>query len=515
MGFYLRKSVRVGPIRFNLSKSGIGISSGIPGFRIGIGPRGTYVHMGRGGFYYRQTIAPSEQSSQRFPAAPGHYPRDLDTHGPMESVASGAVSQMVDTDSLRLLNEIEQKRRRLTLWPFALATLFIAILGLLSFNVTLWLAVPFVLLGVLGVVAAYEYDILTKSVVVMYDLDGQSLSAYQEIVRAAELIASCGGKWHIHERADVYDSRYHAGASHLVGRNRISIGFHDPPYVRTNVPVPAFECGRRRLYFLPDYILVYAPDGVGALPYDGVQFSINTSRFIEEGVVPFDAIVVDDTWRYVNKNGSPDRRFKDNRQIPICNYESLRMSTAAGFVEVLQLSRLGISCTLTSSVATMVAGIRQALLIEDQRRQYENNARKALHQKQDVYSEPASVVLRYPSAKELEVALFELLCCVMIVDGRASRNEKAIIRNVMASATSEWSSEDGESRISSFIREVEVTGFRKVLDRSLARLDLFKQVGCEAVIVQCIGKLVTGGQDPSDGKRRELCKRIQRELGAS
>nr|MBI7150790.1 DUF4236 domain-containing protein [Pseudomonas aeruginosa] len=55
MGLSVRKSVRVGPFRFNLSKSGIGVSAGIKGLRVGTGPRGNYIHMGRGGFYYRQT----------------------------------------------------------------------------------------------------------------------------------------------------------------------------------------------------------------------------------------------------------------------------------------------------------------------------------------------------------------------------------------------------------------------------------------------------------------------------
>ena len=40
MGFYLRKGVKVGPLRFNLSKSGIGVSAGIKGLRFGSGPRG-------------------------------------------------------------------------------------------------------------------------------------------------------------------------------------------------------------------------------------------------------------------------------------------------------------------------------------------------------------------------------------------------------------------------------------------------------------------------------------------
>ena len=57
MGFYLRKSFRAGPIRFNLSKRGIGASFGVTGARVGLSSRGrAYVHGGRGGLYYRKSI---------------------------------------------------------------------------------------------------------------------------------------------------------------------------------------------------------------------------------------------------------------------------------------------------------------------------------------------------------------------------------------------------------------------------------------------------------------------------
>ena len=36
MGFYYRKSVNLGPFRVNLSKSGVGNSVGVRGFRFGI-----------------------------------------------------------------------------------------------------------------------------------------------------------------------------------------------------------------------------------------------------------------------------------------------------------------------------------------------------------------------------------------------------------------------------------------------------------------------------------------------
>lgn len=41
MGWRYRKSIRLGGgVRLNLSKSGIGVSAGVKGFRVGVGPRG-------------------------------------------------------------------------------------------------------------------------------------------------------------------------------------------------------------------------------------------------------------------------------------------------------------------------------------------------------------------------------------------------------------------------------------------------------------------------------------------
>ena len=40
MGFYFRKSIRAGPFRINMSRSGVGYSVGGRGFRTGVTPRG-------------------------------------------------------------------------------------------------------------------------------------------------------------------------------------------------------------------------------------------------------------------------------------------------------------------------------------------------------------------------------------------------------------------------------------------------------------------------------------------
>jgi Protein of unknown function (DUF4236) len=65
MGLFFRKSIKAGPFRINLSKSGIGVSGGIKGARISTGPRGTELHLGRKGIYYRKKLGGKAQETHR------------------------------------------------------------------------------------------------------------------------------------------------------------------------------------------------------------------------------------------------------------------------------------------------------------------------------------------------------------------------------------------------------------------------------------------------------------------
>lgn len=56
MGWYLKKSFAIGPLRLNLSKSGLGASVGVKGLRFSAGPKGAQVNAGREGLYYRASL---------------------------------------------------------------------------------------------------------------------------------------------------------------------------------------------------------------------------------------------------------------------------------------------------------------------------------------------------------------------------------------------------------------------------------------------------------------------------
>ena len=60
MGWFLRKSFRVGPLRFNPSKRGIGASVGVKGARLGVDATGKpYAAGGRYGVYFRERLGES------------------------------------------------------------------------------------------------------------------------------------------------------------------------------------------------------------------------------------------------------------------------------------------------------------------------------------------------------------------------------------------------------------------------------------------------------------------------
>ena len=60
MALFFRKSFKLGPLRINLSKGGLGVSLGAGGMRAGVNARGRpYVSAAKGGLRYLKTLPKS------------------------------------------------------------------------------------------------------------------------------------------------------------------------------------------------------------------------------------------------------------------------------------------------------------------------------------------------------------------------------------------------------------------------------------------------------------------------
>ncbi|CAN5443872.1 hypothetical protein BH09SUM1_BH09SUM1_20150 [soil metagenome] len=204
--------------------------------------------------------------------------------------------------------------------------------------------------GIALTVLIAKRDTVRKTTVIMYDFDPEMEHLYGNLHAAAEALAQSSAMWHIESIGRVRNQKYHAGAANLLSRKRTGITKAEPPYLKTNVDTVAIAVGRQVLHFFPDRLLVYTAEGVGAVSYQNLDISVSGTRFIEEDRLPKDARVVDHTWKYVNKSGGPDKRFNNNRQLPICMYDELTLSSSSGLKEVVQISNLGITQAFVDAV---------------------------------------------------------------------------------------------------------------------------------------------------------------------
>lgn len=366
MGLYIRKSVRVGPFRVNFSSSGIGVSAGIKGLRVGTGPRGNYITVGTGGIYYRATLPSlvnSNTGAEPRPtnASPGSplspspgsvKPGSHWSAGPMVSIDSAHIGQMQDASSKELLDELNSKSKRPRYW-IPVAVLGMAGLYAAAQTMPNWAVIICAVLSA-GIVAYVAVrDNVAKTALLGYQLDGPTEQAYLSLHSAFEQLGLCNKGWRIDARGSVLDPKYQAGASSVVDRKGATFGKGLPPYVKSNIDVPFIRSQKSALYFMPEHLLVYTNSGFGAIAYGNLNFTGVSQRFIESDPVPRDAQIVDKTWRYVNKKGGPDRRFKNNKELPIALYEELRFHSSSGLNEVFQASRASLSAAISQSLAGM------------------------------------------------------------------------------------------------------------------------------------------------------------------
>lgn len=349
MGFYIRKSLGFGPLRLNLSKSGIGVSAGVRGARVGVNSKGrSYVHCGRGGIYYRKFMG-NGQSGDRGRSQPVAARRDGASGGQDDVVSrietyaertidSGDVEGMVDSSAVELIEEVRRKQRPTYWWVIVLGGA-IAFAMFSGFAVAVWLSAVIGVFGVGGAIAVWVWETRRRKVELHYELDEPYERAYRQLVVAFKALEACSEVWAIETEARVADTKYTGGAGRAISRGPGRAAKGLPANFSSNVIPPMLLAGKQKLHFLPDTVLVIDGARIGAVGYADIQAEAATTRFINDGHVPADAKQVDTTWKYVNKKGGPDKRFKDNRQLPVLELGVLRLSSKSGLNEEIQASR--------------------------------------------------------------------------------------------------------------------------------------------------------------------------------
>lgn len=342
MPFGFRKSLRVAPgVRLNLSKSGLGVSAGIKGFRVGTGPRGAYWRASSHGFSYSHRIG-GVQAGPAPGAPPGSY-------GIGPSVANTVLGQTPGVGDGIAAN-YAAARRRVPFVPWFTGFGTLAVL----FACVNWpgiLTLALVLGVVVGSVFLVGEDRARRGILVEYDLTPPQAAAYVALDDVLNEVANCGAIWCVTTTSAVAWKQY-AGASAAVSRTPVHTMRSAPNGFVSNVVPWTIKVPGGALTFLPDRVLIVRDRIVADARYRDVRIRAGYTDFREDQVPPRDAMQVGTTWQHPNKKGGPDLRYAHNPIVPIFRYAEVELASGAMTI-LLQISR--------SDVGTKLARVLQAM----------------------------------------------------------------------------------------------------------------------------------------------------------
>ena len=371
MGFFrFRRTFRIVPgVRFNLSKSGASVSFGPRGLHYTVGPKGTRTTVGLPGSGISWTEY--QPYSSRRGSEDSNNPHATDTSTPsgiddpvtsdrnVTVFESAPIEQLVAKSTIEIAQTLSANQARWRFRKALLAVLAIVLVAgiVVSANAAESILQSAMILMIVGAciiwLAAALYGRQSLIVSLEYDLSDEELEPFNRLAKAFNSVASCERVWQIPIERLQTDWKRNAGASTTVERKRISLGAGRPPLIKSNIDFLRLPLANEGIYFTPDAILIVAGSSVAALRYDDLEIACRRTRFIEDGRPPNDAQVVGESWLYVNRDGGPDRRFGNNRKLPICLYAEIDLKSGSGLNGRINCSRLNGAEEFVASVVAM------------------------------------------------------------------------------------------------------------------------------------------------------------------
>lgn len=330
MGVRCRKSINLGGgFRVNLSKSGIGYSWGTKGYRVTKTTRGsirrTVSIPGTGISYSSETSArrrmKSDCSSPAIPTSSSPSVHPIDVYD-IERINSSSVENMRPAEYDDLFRTVR--------WTIALNTAcLIATLLLVFIN-------PFVAI----LPCMISVWIKCRGIHLDYEYDDYAREKWEKESLAWKDLGNCQKLWYVTAKAKT-EGRTNAGATSGAAIAPLQVGRKLPWFLKTDLNPVILKISKQSIVFMPDRILVLEGMKLGAISYDDVEFKFGIQPFAGDIGAPKETEIMEYRWMKVNKNGTPDKRFKNNRQIPVYKLGSLHLTSASGLNLILLTSKTG------------------------------------------------------------------------------------------------------------------------------------------------------------------------------
>lgn len=157
---------------------------------------------------------------------------------------------------------------------------------------------------------------------VEFAISDESKKRFLEIVAAFDRLSQSKRIWDVTAAESIDRARTRSAASQALNMHPVNYARTPDEIMASSFRPPHFvNYNGADLLLYPAFVAAQITGRFSLLDIREVSITTEPVIFVaDNGDIPADAEVVGNTWRYVNKDGSPDRRFSNNPRIPLVRY---------------------------------------------------------------------------------------------------------------------------------------------------------------------------------------------------
>jgi len=133
--------------------------------------------------------------------------------------------------------------------------------------------------------------------------------------------------WSVDSIVHNENPRFFCALSDIYDRSELNSINKMPFYMQSNLSIICFSNGNKRIYFFPDFIFIEEESfSSQILSYKSLSVKYIEKPFCEYEYPLFDNNILKFTWFHQKKDGTGDRRFKNNFEVPVVLYGEIIIS---------------------------------------------------------------------------------------------------------------------------------------------------------------------------------------------
>jgi Protein of unknown function (DUF4236) len=164
------------------------------------------------------------------------------------------------------------------------------------------------------------------------NLEPDQQGPYLRLVEKFKAVSECGTIWNILSERRVNRMTERSNCDHSVDRTVVRFAIDGCDLIQWDQKVPHLRNKTGGdMFIYPGFVLYRdATEAFALIDFQDIELRYVRTQFTETEPIPADSQTIGYTWAKCNKDGTPDRRFRDNYQIPLTLYGGLNFHTSDG-----------------------------------------------------------------------------------------------------------------------------------------------------------------------------------------